>query len=161
MTVAFRQRTSCVEDHLVIEVLRELGEDIWETLALLIHWTEDADTMWSWRLVALVKKKNGLLSMRGFHPIAVLPTIFRFYSEILKSLAGPALEWRRGPRYRHVWGRQAHEVIVILRRLVEQVTGWQIPIFVMDSDVAAAFDHVSHHVIVNVMDAMKVSLRGF
>ena len=30
---AFRERTSCAEDHLVIEMLRELDDDIWETLA--------------------------------------------------------------------------------------------------------------------------------
>ena len=30
VTPAFRQRTSCAKDHLVIEMLRELGEDIWE-----------------------------------------------------------------------------------------------------------------------------------
>ena len=30
---AFRKRTSCADDHLVIEMLRELDEDIWDTLA--------------------------------------------------------------------------------------------------------------------------------
>ena len=29
---AFRKRTSCADDHLVIEMLRELDQDIWETL---------------------------------------------------------------------------------------------------------------------------------
>ena len=51
----------------------------------------------------------------------------------------------RGPQYGHVPGRQAHEVVWMLRRMVEQGTEWQIQIFVMDCDVAAAFDHVSHH----------------
>ena len=32
--------------------------------------------------------------------------------------------------------------------MVEQAAEWQIPIFVMDCDVAAAFDHVSHHEII-------------
>ena len=41
---AFRKRTSCADDHLVIEMPRELDEDTWETLAkccqfrLLNHW---------------------------------------------------------------------------------------------------------------------------
>ena len=30
------------------------------------------------------------------------------------------------------------------------------PIFVMDGDVAAAFDHISHHVIIDAMEALKV-----
>ena len=32
--------------------------------------------------------------------------------------------------------------------MVEQATEWQIPIFVMDCDVAAAFDPVFHHEII-------------
>ena len=64
------------------------------------------------------------------------------------QLVGGALQTRRGPQDGHVLGRQAHEVVWMLRRMVEQATEWQIPIFVMDCDVAAAFDHVSHHEII-------------
>ena len=61
---AFRKCTSCADDHLVIEMLRELDQDIWETLArslqfrLLNHWTEDQDMMWARQLVTMVKKKK-------------------------------------------------------------------------------------------------------
>ena len=40
--------------------------------------------------------------------------------------------------------------------MVEQAAEWQILIFVMDCDVAAAFDHVSHHVIIDSMEPLKV-----
>ena len=40
--------------------------------------------------------------------------------------------------------------------MVEQAPEWQIPIFVMDCDVAAAFDHVSHSVIIDAMETLKV-----
>ena len=63
---------------------------------------------------------------------------------------------RRSPQYGHVPGCQAHEVASILRRMVEQAAEWQIPISVMDCDVAAAFDHVSHHVIIDAMEVLKV-----
>ena len=33
ITWAFRKRTSCVEDQVVIEMLRELGVDVWDTIA--------------------------------------------------------------------------------------------------------------------------------
>ena len=49
-----------------------------------------------------------------------------------------------------------NEVVFILRRMVEQAKEWQIPIFVMDCDVAAAFDHVSHHLIIDAMGALAV-----
>ena len=119
-------RTSCAEDQVVIEMLRELDSDIWETIAscfqfrLMNHWTEETDKSWNTQLVTMVKKKSGKLTMRGFRPIAMLPTIYLFYSN-----------WRD----MHVPGRQAHEVVWMLR-MVEQATEWQIPVFVIDNDVA-------------------------
>ena len=89
--------------------------------------------------------------MRCFRPIAMLPTMYRLYSEVLQQLA-PI----RGSQYGHVPGRQAHEVVFILRLLVEQANEWRIPIFVMDCDVAAAFDHLSRHLITDAMEALKV-----
>ena len=44
---------------------------------LLNHWTEDQDMMWARQLVAMVKKKNGNLTMKGFRPVAMLPTMYR------------------------------------------------------------------------------------
>ena len=135
-----RKHTSCAADHVVIEMLRELDSDIRETIAscfqfrLLNHWTEDTDSVWKTQLVPMVKKKNGKLTMRGFRPIAMLPTIYQLYSKTLQQLAGGALQSRHGPQYRHVPGRQAHEVVVMLRRVVEQATEWQILVLVMDCD---------------------------
>ena len=78
------------------------------------------------------------------------------HSKTLQQLAGGALQSRRGPQHGHVPGRQGHEVVWMLRRVVEQATEWQIPVFVMDCDVAAAFDHVSHHGIIEATLAMGV-----
>ena len=144
-------------------MLRELDEDTWETLArcfqfrLLNHWTEeDQDMLWARQLVTMVKKKNGQLTMGGFRLVAMLPTMFRLYSKVLQQLVCQAIHTRYGPQYGHVLGRQAHEVVFILRRKVERANEWQILIFVMDFDVAAAFDHVSHHLIIDAMEALKV-----
>ena len=107
---AFRKRTSCAEDHLVIEMLRGLDENMWQTLARCFHfrllnrWTEDEDMLWARQLVRMVKKKNGKLTMRGFRPIAMLPTMYRLYSKVLQQLAG--------------------QVIHTLRRIVEQANEW-------------------------------------
>ena len=67
--------------------------------------------MWKQQLVTMVKKKNGKLTIRGFRPIATLPTSYRLFSTTLQQLAGQALRSRRGPHYGHVPGRQAHEVV--------------------------------------------------
>ena len=87
---------------------------------------------------------NGKLTMRGFRPIAMLPTIYRIFSKTLQQLAGDTLQTRTGPQFGQVPGRQAHEVVWMLRRMVEQATEWKIPIFVINCDVAAAFHHVFH-----------------
>ena len=94
-------------------MVRELNQDIWETLArcfhfrLLNHWTEDQDMVWARLLVTMVKKKNGKLTMKRFRPIAMLPTMYRLYSKVLQQLAGQAIHSRYGPQYGHVPGRQA------------------------------------------------------
>ena len=98
-----------------------------------------------------VKNKNGRLTMRDVRPIAMLPTMYRLYSRVLQQLAGQASHTRYGPQYSHASGRQAHEVVFILRRMVEQASEWRI-----HCDVAAAFDHVSHHLIIDAMESLKV-----
>ena len=99
--------------------------------------------MWARQLVTMFKKKNGKLTMKGFRPIAMLPTMYRLCSKVLQQLTDQAIHTRYGPQHGHVFGRQAHEVAFILRRMVEQANEWRIPVFVMDCDVATAFDHVS------------------
>ena len=78
---------------------------------------------------------------------------------VLQSVAtvgGPDNPHQTQPTVCHVTGLQAHEVVFILRRMVDQANEWRIPIFVMDCHVAAAFDHVSHHLIIDAMEALKV-----
>ena len=113
----YRKRTSCAADHVVIEMLRELGSDIWETIAssyqfrLMNHWTEDTESVWKTQLVTMVKKKNGKLTMRGFVRFWCCPLFTRLYSKTSQQLAGGAVQSRRGPQYGYVPVRQAHEVV--------------------------------------------------
>ena len=122
---------------------------------MLNHWTEDEEESSKTQVITMIKK-SGKLTMRGFRPIAMLPTLFRTYSKTLQQLAGGALQRRNGPQYGHVPGRQPNEVVWMLRRMVEQANEWQIPVFVMDCEVAATFDHVSHHEIVKATMEMGV-----
>ena len=96
-------------------------------------------------------------TIRVFRPIDMLPTMYMCYSKVLQQLAGQAVHTKHGPQYgHHVTGRQAHEVVPILRRMVEQANEWRIPLFVMNFDVAAAFDYVSHLLVINAMEALEV-----
>ena len=143
---------------MVIEILRELDSDGNDCELFSVQTDESLDRgcrqFVNQQLVTMVKKKNGKLTMRSFRLIAMLPTIYRLYSETLQQLAGGSAI-KKWPQYGHVRGRQAHEVVWMLRRMVEQATEWQIPVFVMDCDVAVAFDHVSHHEIIKATLAMR------
>ena len=79
-----RKRTSCAEDHLVIEMLSSWTETFGKLLQSAFSWTEDDDMLWARQLVTMVRK-------------------------ILQQLAGQAMRTRRSPQYGHVPGRQAHE----------------------------------------------------
>ena len=50
----------------------------------------------------MVKRKNGKLTMRGFRPIAMLPTTYRQYSNVLQQLAGQAIQTWYDPQHGHV-----------------------------------------------------------
>ena len=80
-----RKRTSCADDHLVIEMPSETSKDTWETLAksfqfrLLNHWTEEQDM-----LVTMVKIKND-----------------RLYSKVCQHLVGQTTQIRYSSQYHH------------------------------------------------------------
>ena len=54
-----------------------------------------------------------------FPPDRHAPDEYRLYSKVLQQLAGQAIHTRYGPQYGHVPGRQAHQVVFILRRMVD------------------------------------------
>ena len=132
---AFRKRTSCADDHLVIEMLRELDEDTWETL---VQTAEPLDGRSGHAVGKTGGYENGKLHNER------LPPNCHATNDVPVVLKSVATVGGSGNPHQ-VPGREAHEVVFILRRIVEQANEWRIPIFVMDCDVAAAFDHVSHH----------------
>ena len=100
----FRQRTPCSEDHMVIEMLRELVTDIPES------WDGGCRFDVVKLLVTKVKKKNGKLTVRRFRPIAMLPTTHRPHakgaatsggSSTNTSYSSSAAWWNKPPGRHH------------------------------------------------------------
>ena len=141
---AFRKRTSCGEDHVVMEMLRELDEDIWETLArcfqfrLLNHWTEDEDMLWARQLVTMVKKKRvpPKCNAPDDVPLFFLRSCSSWWARLCALDVAHSVVTSLVVRLT--------EVGFILRRMLEQASEWQVPIFVLDCDVAAAFEGSFH-----------------
>ena len=56
---------------------------------------------------------------------------------VCRSLKAPKFAFRKS--------HQAHEVVFILRQLIEKALDWRAPhLFVMDGDIRKAYDFVSH-----------------
>ena len=144
------------------KMLRELDQDTRETLArcfqyrLLNQWTEDQDMMWARQLVTMVKKKNGKLTMKGFRPIAMLTTMCRLYSKMLQTVGGPGNPYQVRTAVRSCsWpsspggGLHPAQTGGASKRVADT--------YIRDGlQRCAAFDHVSHHLIVDAMEALKV-----
>ena len=102
---AFRNRTWCVEDQIVIEMLRELDSDIWSTLVscfqhrLLNHWTEATDKLSNMQLVTMVKEKKRKQQLTGQAPQSRRSPQFG-HVPVAKPMkwCGCSDEWRSRPQ---------------------------------------------------------------
>ena len=64
------------------------------------------------------QEKERKVDDERFQPNCNAPDDVPPFSKILQQLAGQAMRTRSGPQYGHVPGRQAHDVVFILRRMV-------------------------------------------
>ena len=140
---AFRKRTSCADDHLVIKMLRELDQYTRETLASVPVQTAEPSDGGSGHDVGTAADRNGQEKEWQTHNEWFPPDCHAAdnVQVVLKSattVGGPGKPHQVWPAARSCPGRQAHEVVFILGRMVVQGNELRIPIFVMDCDVAAA-----------------------
>ena len=146
----FKPGKTCADDMMVSEMLALLGDDVFEMIAeafqlrLLNALSEDDDASWDEQLVKLLKKKVAAKTVKHFRPIAVIPVLSMLYSRVLLFLAGGAIKKLQAPQFAFRRGYQAHEVIFILRNLIEKSLEWQIHLFVLDGDLHKAYDFTRH-----------------
>ena len=98
------------------------------------------DTAWDQHLVALLRKKGFQNRVKDFRPIAILPVLYKVYSLVLLALTAQRLDRLEAPQFAFRPHFQAHEVIFILRSLIEKAIEWDSPLFVLDGDLAKAYD---------------------
>ncbi len=145
---------TCSDDLVVAEMLFQLDDDILDELAksfrfrLLNHGTEEAEVMWVKQTLSLVKKRANAKHIADFRPIAILPVLQKLYSKMLLRLTRGKCDRLIAPQFAFRKGHQAHEVIFILRQLVEKAIEWDMGLFIMDGDVRNAYDFTKHsHVV--------------
>jgi len=141
-------------DLIVAEVLRALDPDVLDHLAsmfrhrILCPGGEDTNP-WGECEANLIAKVPRPSNITQFRPIAIIPVLAKLYSKLLFWLAKPHLRELRAPQFAFRAGHQAHEVVFVLRRLVEVSLEWDLPIWIFDGDIKKAYDFTSHRVVLD------------
>ena len=60
------------------------------------------------------------------------------------------------PQFAFRPGYQTHEVVFILRNLVEKAIEWNTPVFVLNGDLAKAYDFTLHSSVISALDSKNV-----
>ena len=157
-----QKHKTCAKDMLVAEMLHELDDDAFSLLAdifrvrILNRSPCAEDVAWNGHLVTLLRKKGFRNHVRDFRPIAVLPVLFKVYSLVLLALTEQRLDNLTASQFAFRSHFQGHEVIFILRNLIEKSIEWDRPVFVLDGDLSKAYDYTRHTVIISALEAKGV-----
>ena len=139
------------EDAIVVEILRQLDTESLDVLAdafrlrLINHPSEVNDDSWQCCVANLVAKVPRPTFAKQFRPIAILPVLSKLFSKLIALLAKPHMRQLRAPQFAFTPGHQPHEVIFILRTLIERAIEWNIPIWILDGDIQKAYDNTQHN----------------
>ncbi|CAK0873857.1 unnamed protein product [Prorocentrum cordatum] len=153
------KKKTCADDLLVAEMLEELDDDAMAMLAQLfkariLNVGPCADDgAWDVHVVKLLQKKAFKHRVRDFRPIAILPVLYKVYSKVLLIMAGDGVDKLMAPQFAFRRHHQAHEVVYILRSLVEKSLEWDLPLFVLDGDLLKAYDYTKHSTLLAGLDA--------
>ena len=115
-----------------------------------------SDSAWDLHLVAMLQKKGFANRVKQFRPIASLPVLYKLYSKCLLFMCCDKLDALQAPQFAFRAGYQGHEVVFILRNLVEKALEWSIPLFVLDGDLEKAYDYTVHSAVVAGLEAKSV-----
>ena len=82
---------------------------------------------------------------KDVRPSAVRLVVYRLYSRVMYMLTETACNRLVSAQLAFRKCHQAHEVVFILRQLVEKAVEWRAPhVYIMDGDINKAYDHTSH-----------------
>ncbi len=135
--------------HIDIDILHLIADAF--RLRLLNHKSEDQEKVWDEIFINLIPKMRHPKTIRDFRPIAILPVLLKLYCKLLDYLVGDALCKTSSYQFAFKSGHQCHEVIFILRRLVEISLEWATPIWILDGDIVKAYDNTQHDKIYNAL----------
>ena len=85
------------------------------------------DLLWNQHEVSLLAKVTDANMVNDFRPIAVLPVIYKLYSRVMYMLTETTCRHLVSAQFAFRKYHQAHEVVFIIRQLVEKAVEWKAP----------------------------------
>jgi hypothetical protein len=136
---------STADDHVLGEFVSDLDD---YNMAIFVNIFKNRllnksgfELCWALHVVKLIEKNANTLRIDRFRPIALLPSIYKWFSIILGFLAGEAFNNIRGPQFAFRSSFQVTEVTFLLTNLIEKALEHGKPLFVADGDLEKAYDN--------------------
>ena len=122
---------ACASDNILGEFISELDD---HNMGLFVNLFRDKllnsfgpELCWHFHFVRLIEKTAGTILLNKFRPIAILTTIYKWFSIILSLLAGESLTNIVEPQFAFRGGYQVSEVTFILNQVVEKLLNFNSP----------------------------------
>ena len=145
LLVTFKRGKTCADDSLVAEMLMSLDEESLQCVAeafSLKLLNEDDEATWDHHIVNLVATSfTEAINVDVYRPIAVIQVFYKLCSKTLDFLSKPLLRPLLNCQFAFRKGYQCDDVVFIIRNLIEKACE-----YVIDGDIAKAYDNTSHHV---------------
>jgi hypothetical protein len=103
-----------------------------------------AEATWAFHIVRLIEKKMNTIRLDQFRPIAILPTVYKWFSIVLMLLAGPSLFNLKAPQFAFRSTFHVTECTFILNNVIEKAKEFDFPLFIADGDVRKAYDFTEY-----------------
>ena len=111
---------------------------------------------WVFHDVKLIEKKPYTLRLAQFRPIAILSSIYKWYSILGGFLAGLALVNLKTPQFAFHTSYQVTEVTFITTQFIEKTIEHGISLFIADGDISKAYDFTEHLEVIKGCDTAGV-----
>ena len=147
-----RGKTCSREDRVTAEMLQELPDDVYETIAEIFsqrilnsNRTEANDSPGVLYEITLLEKVMNPMIMRNWRPIAVMSVFSKLYSMLLSDVGGLRNVAINDCQFAFRPGFQSAEVLFVLRQLIEKSIEFGTNLLIFDGDIYKAYDTVNHH----------------
>ena len=105
----------------------------------------------------MLQKSRDFSNVNNWRPIAVLPILYKIFSELIYSRINPILESAQSnDQFGFRRDRRIDDVLGILENLVGKTSEWNLPIWIASLDLRKASDRILHQPLFQTLHLQKV-----